>query len=191
MISDMSTGTIPKKLFTADDYYRMWEVGILPEDGRFELIRGEIIEMPLPGRPHRSRVDRLNQLFCLALGKSAIVRVQNAVPLDRYSVPVPDLTLLKPRADFYEASDAAPEDIFLIVEVSDTTVWYDTNVKAPLYASAGIGEYWQLDVQKRVLIVCTEPSEGEYRNVRTLHPDDTIRPQRLPDVAFRIDEMIG
>ena len=79
MISDMSTGTIPKKLFTADDYYRMWEVGILPEDGRFELIRGEIIEMPLPGRPHRSRVDRLNQLFCLALGKDVAFRIDEMI----------------------------------------------------------------------------------------------------------------
>ncbi len=191
MISSMTTETISKKLFTADEYFRMWEVGILPEEGRFELIRGEIIEMPIPGRPHRSLVDRLNHLFSLALGRSAIVRVQNAVPLDTHSVPFPDLTLLQPRPDFYSASEAEPEDVLLVVEVSDTSVWYDANVKAPVYASAGIAEYWQLNVQKEVVIVRTNPVEGEYRTVQILHRGENLRPVRLPGVTFTVDDMIG
>src|SRR5207247_10697466 len=100
-------------------------------------------------------------------------------------------TLLRPRPDFYEASDAAPEDVFLVLEVSDTTVWYDKNVKAPLYASAGISEYWLLDLHKEILIVHAEPSEGEYRSVRTLLRGHALRPERLPGITFLIDEMIG
>src|SRR2546422_2929701 len=99
MIRSMSTETVSKKLFTADEFERMYDVGILPEDGRFELIRGEIIEMPPPKPPHAGRVNRLNQLFSLKFGRSVIVSVQNAYLIDRYSEPMPDIALLKPSDD--------------------------------------------------------------------------------------------
>src|SRR5712671_910525 len=101
MICNMSTETVSKKLFTVDEFERMCEVGILPEDGRFELIRGEIIQMPTPMPPHAGRVDRLNHVFSSKLGALVIVRVQSPVAIDTHSEPMPDIALLKPKDDFY------------------------------------------------------------------------------------------
>ena len=92
----MSTEAINRKLFTVGEYHCMAEVGILPEPRRFELVRGEIIEITVPGSPHSGRVNRLNGLFTSRLGQTVIVSVQNPVQLDAQSEPVPDLAL--PRA---------------------------------------------------------------------------------------------
>ena len=187
----MATETINKKLFTVDEYHRMAEVGILPEVGRFELIRGEIVEMTNPGSPHSGRVNRLTHLFTSRLGGSVVVSVQNPVRLDGRSEPVPDLALLKPRDDFYAEAHPSPEDVLLVVEVSDSTVKYDSSVKAALNADAGIPEYWLLDVTKNVLVVRTDPAAGAYRNVHILHRGEAISPQKLPSTSFSIDEILG
>lgn len=187
----MSTETVVKKRFTADEYCRMAEVGILPETGRFELIDGEIIEMSPIGSRHHSRILRLTSLFNKRLGDSVILSVQGSVRLSLYSQPQPDLALLKPRADFYEAAHAGPEDILLVVEVAETSFTYDSKVKVPLYAGAGIAEYWLLDVRKNVLVVRTDPVEGEYPKVRVLRHGDTVTLQKLPRVTFSVDEILG
>ena len=187
----MSTETINKKLFTVDEYHRMAEVGILPEVGRFELIRGEIIEMTPTGSPHSDRVNRLTYLFVSRLGQSVIVSGQNPVTLNVQSEPMPDLALLKPRPDFYTTAHPSPEDVLLVVEVSDTTVRYDSTVKAALYADAGIPEYWLLDVAEDVLVVRTDPAAGAYRNVHLLHRGEALSPQKLPSISFSIDEILG
>ena len=191
MIRDMSTETIGKKLFTADEFEHMYEVGILQEEGRFELIRGEVIEMPRAQPPHSGSVDRLNHVFSLKLGGAAIVRVQNAYRIDRYSEPMPDISLLKPRSDFYTKAHPGAEDVLLLVEVSHTTVSYDKTVKAPLYAESGAPEYWQLDVKKDVLIVRTDPQDGEYQNVRIFRRGENVTIGKLPAFSFSLDEILG
>ena len=187
----MSPEAINKKLFTVDEYHRMAEVGILPELGRFELICGEIIEMTTPGSPHSGRVNRLTYLFISTLGQSVMVSGQNPVTLNVQSEAMPDLALLKPRLDFYTTAHPSPEDVLLVVEVSDTTVRYDSTVKAALYAAAGIPEYWLVDVTKDVLVVRTDPAAGEYRNVHILHRGEALSPQKLPSTSFSIDEILG
>jgi len=187
----MSTDAINRKLFTVDEYHRMAEVGILPENRRFELIRGEIIEMTIPGSRHSGRVNRLNRLFTSRLDHSVVVSVQNPVRLDVQSEPVPDLALLRSRDDFYAEAHPSPEDVLLLVEISDTTVKYDSSVKAPLCAAAGIPEYWLLDVNKDVLVVRSDPAAGEYRSVHVLHRGETIVPQKLPSTSFSADEILG
>src|SRR5438552_12601784 len=187
----MPTGTISKKLFTVDEFYRMSDAGILPHDGRFELIRGEIIEMPLPGSPHAGRVKRLNYLFISRLQETAIVAIQDPVFLDIHSMPLPDVALLKPRADFYTEAHPSPSDILLLVEVADTSVWYATKIKAPLYAEFSIPEYWLLDIQKDIVVVHTEPAAGEYRQVEARHRGQALQPGKLPAVIFAVEEILG
>jgi len=187
----MSPETIGKKLFTADEFEQMYETGILPEDQRFELIRGEIIEMPKALPPHSGSVDRLNHVFSSKLGGSVIVRVQNAYRIDRYSEPMPDISLLRMRNDFYTRAHPGPDDVLLLVEVSHTTVSYDKTVKAPLYAESGTPEYWQLDVRKDVLIVRTDPQDGEYQNVRVFRRGEHITIGKLPGFSFSLDEILG
>jgi Uma2 family endonuclease len=191
MIRDMTTETVNKKLFTVEEFYRMGDAGILPEDRHFELIRGEIIEMPLPGPPHSGRVNRLNRLFASTLGESVIVSVQNPFLIDQHSLPLPDVALLKPRDDFYQTAHPGPGEVLLLVEISHTTVSYDAKVKAPLYAECAALEYWQLDVKKGVLIVRTEPKGDEYHSVRILRRGETITPQAFPNHSFSIDEILG
>src|SRR6185436_20550376 len=104
MIRTMPTETIARKLFTVDEFHRIWEAGVFPENGRYELVRGEIIEMPIPESPHSSRVKRLIRVFTSRLGDSVIVSIQDSVILDTHSEVLPDVALLKPRVDFYETA---------------------------------------------------------------------------------------
>jgi Uma2 family endonuclease len=187
----MATETVLKKLFTVDEYHRMWDAGIFPDHKRLELIRGEIIEMPPPKPPHSGRVNRLNHLFMSRLGESALVAVQNPSSIDEMSEPVPDVLLLKPRVDFYSERHPVPEDIFLAIEVSNTTLRFDTKVKAPLYAEAGIREYWILNIPKNVLEVRSEPVNGIYTRHEILKHGQTVSPRAFPRISFRIEEILG
>jgi Uma2 family endonuclease len=191
MIPTMPTETIGKKLFTADEFEQMHEAGILSHEERFELIRGEIIEMPRPLPPHSGTVDRLAQVFSLRFGGAVTVRVQNPYRIDRYSEPIPDIALLKPRSDFYTKAHPGPQDVFLLLEVSHTTVHYDKTVKALLYAESGAPEYWQLDLTKDVLIVRTDPQDAEYQNVRVFRRGENITIGALPAFSFSLDELLG
>jgi Uma2 family endonuclease len=182
---------IARKRFTVDEFHRLYEVGILPESLRFELIRGEIVEMPLPQSPHSGRVNRLIRVFTSTLGDRVVVSVQSPLYLDEYSEPLPDVAVLKPRDDFYETALPEPQDVLLLVEVSHTSVSYDRNVKTPLYAEAGIADYWQVDVKKACLIVNANPSEGSYREMRILKRGESVSPKQLPQIVFAVDDFLG
>jgi len=187
----MPTETITRKRFTVDEYHRMSDIGLFPEDKRFELIRGEILEMPGAKPPHSGRVNRLNHLFMNRLGDSVIVSVQNPSSIDDYSEPVPDVSLLKPRLDFYTKNHPLPEDVLLVIEISHTTLRFDTRIKGPLYAEAGIPEYWILNIPQNVLEVRTDPVNGRYTRLQTLKLGELITPRAFPQVSFRIDEILG
>jgi Uma2 family endonuclease len=126
---------ITRKLFTIDDCYKMAEVGILSPDERTELINGEIPVVPPPGPRHGFVVDSLNEAFVkLAQGK-AVVRVQGGVVLHRFAAPRPDIVLLRPRGKAYIQKNPDASDIFLIIEVADSSLEQDTTVKLQLYGS--------------------------------------------------------
>ena len=104
---------------------------------------------------------------------------------------MPDIALLRPRDDFYEAVHPRPDDVLLLVEVSHTSVSYDKNIKAPLYAESGVPEYWQVDVKKEILIVRTDPEHGEYQNVRIFRRGETVTLKEFPAFLFSLDEILG
>jgi Uma2 family endonuclease len=187
----MSTDVITKKLFTVDEFERMAEVGILSEDCRYELIRGEVMEIARPGSPHASRVKRLIRLFTSRLGESVIVSVQDPVVLDRYSAPVPDVALLRSRDDFYASAHPSPDDVLLLVEVADSSLEWDRTIKAELYAETRIAEYWVLDVRGDALIVHANPQNGAYATILMLRRGETVRPQQLTGIVFTVDEILG
>lgn len=143
--------TVPvmRRLFTVEEYHKMAEAGIFTEDDRVELIEGEILEMSPIGRIHAAHVKRLNKLFNQRLGDRVLVGVQDPVILSDFSEPEPDLSLLQPRADFYEAGHPQPEDIFLLVEVANSTVETDQYVKVPTYAKSGIVEVWLVNIDEQ------------------------------------------
>jgi Uma2 family endonuclease len=178
----MSAAAVPiaRHKLTATDYHRMADVGILAPDARVELIQGEIFDMAPIGSRHGSVVDKLTRLFDRTTVKNqAIVRVQGSVHLNRYTEPQPDIALLRFRSDFYENQIPSASDIVLLIEVADSTLAYDRDVKAPLYARAGIPEYWLVDLEQRRIVFHREPVNGEYRQV-----DAAISPGITPITAL-------
>jgi Uma2 family endonuclease len=182
---------LTRRRFTRDEYHWMARVGILGEDDRVELIEGEILQMSPIGRRHVSSLDRLNHIFVRALGDVAIVRVGGSIVLSEHNEPQPDLVLLRPRADYYATADATPADVFLIVEVSDTSIQYDRQVKAPLYARRGIPELWIVDVAHDHIIGHRDPTDNGYATTRVFRRGETIRPAAFPDLQIAVDEIIG
>jgi Uma2 family endonuclease len=176
---------------TVDEYHRMAEVGLLAPDARVELIDGEIIDMAPIGRVHASVVDQLTRIFVRAVGDEAIVRVQGSVRLGRMSEPEPDLVLLRPRADFYRSEFATAADVLLVVEVSDSTLRYDRDVKVPLYARQAVPEAWIVDLQDDRLLVYGEPSAGQYRRQVVMARPAGVNVTALPGLAVDLSAVLG
>jgi Uma2 family endonuclease len=180
-----------RRKFTVEQYHQMAEAGILTEDDWVELIRGEIVEMSPVGKRHAACVNRLNALFNQRLGQEVIVAVQNPVELDDNSEPQPDLALLQPRSDFYEAGHPQSEDILLLVEVADTTVESDREVKILLYAENGISEVWLVDINAQCLEVYRQPSENGYQFIQKYYRGQTVTIQAFSEISFTVDEVLG
>ena len=176
--------------FTVDTYQRLAELGILGEDDRVELIDGQVVEMSPIGDRHASCVRRLNGLFARHLLDVAVIDVQNPVVLGHRDAPQPDVTLLAPRADAYPHHPRA-QDILLGIEVADTTVAYDRDVKLPLYARVGIPEAWLVDLERDRIQVCREPAGGRYVSVRAVSRGNTITPLRFPTMTVAADDVLG
>lgn len=177
--------------FTADDYVRMAETGIIRPDARVELIDGEIVQMTPIGPRHNASVDRLNHLLVGRVGNAAIVRVQGSVRLEEKVVPQPDFTLLRPRDDYYERALPGPADVLLVVEVADSSLAYDRSEKARVYARAEIPEYWLLDLPQSQVLVHTDPTPSGYRHVEIRRAGDTWSPQRLADLTISGRDIFG
>lgn len=177
--------------FTISQYHQMSEAGILSENDKVELINGEIIEMSPIGRRHTACVNRLNSVFSELLGKKVIVAVQNPILLNNLSEPEPDIALLKPRTDFYESGHPQPQDIFLLIEVADSSIEYDRDVKIPLYASSGITEVWLVDIYQQVIIVYRYPSENGYRDIQTLSRGEKLSISAFPENNLLVDDILG
>ena len=168
----------------------MVDAGILAEDDRVELIRGEVLAMSPIGSPHNGSVLRAsNGLFAL-LGGQAIVSVQGAVRLDLYSEPQPDIALLRPREDFYTKEHPKPSDVFLLVEVSDSSLEFDRGIKAKLYAETGIVEYWVADISTDCVWMYTDPDGENYRSIRKTQRGEAHSPTLLPTLLIPVDALL-
>ena len=180
-----------RRQFTVKNYQRMIEAGIFTDEDRVELIKGEIVEMAPIGRRHAAGVRRVGLLFSERLGRRALVDIQNPVELGERSQPQPDVALLQPRPDFYEAGHPQPENIFLLVEVADTTIESDRQVKIPLYAEQGILEVWLVDINEGCVEVYRQPSPAGYQDVRQCRRGESLSVLAFPDINIIADEVLG
>ena len=180
-----------RRRFTVHEYHRMGQAGILGEDDRLELLEGEIVEMAPIGSRHQATVDRLNELFSSRVADAATVRVQGPVRLADDSEPQPDLTLLRRRADFYSSAHPGPDDVLLLVEVSDTSTEYDREVKLPLYARYGIAEVWLVGLETGVVEVFRRPTTQGYQEVSQSGLGQSLSPEAFPGLALAVDEVLG
>lgn len=182
---------LSRRLFTVEEYYRMAETGILTAEDRVELVNGEIIAMSPVGPKHASIVNRLTRLLNRLLAERAILSVQNPIHLNQYSEPEPDLALLQERGDFYENAHPEPEDVLLVIEIADSSIEYDSAVKAKLYAQAGIAELWIIDVSARVITFYSQPSADGYAQKDVKSDEDTMVIQAFPDIELSVREILG
>lgn len=187
----MATPTVIRRRFTTDEYEQMSLAGVLAEDDRVELIEGEIVEMSPLGPQHAACVDRLNRSLQRLVGDRAIVRVQNPIRLGEYSLPQPDIALAQSRDDFYAGNHPEPEDVLLLIEVSDSSLAYDRDVKLPLYARAGIAEVWLVALLPQVVEVYRVPGADGYGEKRTVGRSQSITPIHFPDVELIVEQILG
>lgn len=182
---------INRHFFTVTEFERMGEAGILSEDARFELIEGEIIEMSPIGTRHAACVDVLARLLRTQVEDFAIVRVQNPVQLSDFSEPQPDVTLMRLRDDFYRYAHPQPADVLLVIEVADTTLETDRQIKVPLYASAGIAEVWIVNLVDEQIETYAGLTNGAYQSVRHFTRGERAQAQTIPALTLNVADVLG
>jgi Uma2 family endonuclease len=176
----LTTPNSPVKYrLTVEQYYKMAEVGILGIEQRTELIDGEIIEMSAIGTKHAICVSNLSEILTLRTIQIAHVRQQNPIHLSDRSEPQPDIALVKRPSSLYLDCHPTPADIFLLIEVSDSTLKYDREIKIPLYAKAGISEVWIVNIEEQVFEVYKSPNQDIYEHVQTYGKGEVIQIKNL------------
>ena len=182
--------SLPRKLWTVDEYELMIEKGILDEDDNVELIKGEIVEMAPIGLRHAGCVTALQTLFHDLVGEMATVSVQNPVQLPDDSEPQPDIALLKGGWRSFMHKRPTASDVLLLVEVSDSTLAADRGVKLPLYAEAGIREVWIVNLDNDVIEAYSQPSGGKYTTAALMGRGQSLAlPAGLPG-QISVDEVL-
>ena len=178
------------RLWTVDEYHRMAEAGIFEPSERVELLEGKIICILTKGISHRSAVGRTNKLLQNRLGNQAWIAVQDPVKLNERSEPEPDIAVVKIDPLDYADHHPTPTEIYLIIEVADSSLKLDTEIKAKAYSQAGIKDYWVLDVVKRELIVFRNPTTEGYQNRETITEHQNISPLDFPDLEIVVSQML-
>src|SRR3989442_8827547 len=185
-------GAVKRHRFTIDQYHRMGEAGILSEDEPVELIAGEIVVREPIGSRHAGTVNRLNRLWTSRLGERAVVQIQNPIELPKEdSEPQPDVTLLRPRADFYTAAHPVAADVLLLIEVADSTLAVDRRVRMPLYARAAIHEAWLLDLTADRVEVYRAPTADGYQQLVRLERGQWVAPGAFADLTVTVEDLLG
>ena len=182
--------TAQRHRWTVTAFHRLAEAGIFTEDDRIELIAGELIETAPIGDEHAGQVNWLSNDLAYRLHQRVIVATQNPIALGEHSNPQPDITLLGWRDDYYRGKCPTPEDVLLIIEIADTSVRYDREVKVPLYAEHRIPEVWLVDLQQRRVEVYRQPENSAYREVRH-HRTGQIASSLVSEAVIDVAELFG
>lgn len=185
------TPEILLRSWTVQEYHRMVETGILQPDEPVELIAGQILRTMSPHRtPHSSAIRRTRRLLEKALGEQVFVQTQLPIQLNNYSEPEPDIAVVRPDPRDYFDQHPTARDVYLIVEVADTTLRKDQGVKARDYAASGIEDYWLLDVENRQLYIFREPTSDGYQQKIILLENETVTSLRFPQLTVNIREIL-
>jgi Uma2 family endonuclease len=182
--------TLNLRLWTVAEYHRIAEAGILEHGERVELLEGKIIWMSAKGTAHRCAVGRINYIFKNALENRAWVSIQDPITLNDRSEPEPDISVVKIDPLDYADHHPTPNEVYLIIEVADSSLKFDCETKGKAYSEAGISDYWVLDVVKRQLYVFREPTSQGYQSQVVLDADAAISPLAFPDFQIPIQQLL-
>ncbi len=186
------------KHWTVQDYYRMSDLGILDPSERTELIAGQIVLMTAKGTPHVITLQLLANHLQEHLGRTALIRTQDPIRLDNFSEPELDLAIVKGTILDYAGHHPVPEDIYLIIEVADSTLKQDCEVKDKLYArwrslslgESNIAEYWVVDIKNRQVRIFRDPTVTGYGSQLILTETHSVSPLAFPEVILSIDSIL-
>lgn len=181
------TTEVVKRLINVNEYYKMAEVGILKPEVRVELINGEIYQMGPIGSKHAAVVNKLASLLNSLFKDQIVIGIQNPISFDNKNEPEPDIALLKYRPDFYVSTLPEPTDVLAIIEVSDYSIKYDKEVKAPLYAAHGIEEYWIINLNNNQIEIFSNPKGDIYRETQIYKPGDELK---LMGIKLYLNDLI-
>jgi Uma2 family endonuclease len=181
---------VARRPITVGEFLRMGEVGILKPHDRVELIEGELIAMAPIGANHAGTVIALNDALTEAARGRALVSPQNPVQLDDRSLPQPDCAVLAPRADRYRTAHPRPHEVLLLVEVADSSLDYDRDVKRQLYARHGICELWIVNLVNGDVEVCRSPGPDGYASITAAGRTEVLEPERLPGARIRVADIL-
>jgi Uma2 family endonuclease len=182
---------VVRRPLTVAEYHRMGEVGILTEGDRVELIEGQLVAMAPIGSDHAGTANTLTRMLIQMVGDRGVVAVGNPVQLDDLSEPQPDFTVLKPRDDDYRRATPRPDEVLLLIEVANSSLAYDRNVKRSLYASHGIPEFWIVNLIAGEVEVCLAPEGAQYASVSRVGREGVLEPQLLPGVTIPVASLLG
>ncbi len=188
-IDFVALGQLRPHKITTDEYYRMAEMGVIRKEMRVELLWGQVIDMAPIGPRHQLIVDELSRILITGVGAGTAVRVQGPIRLSQHHAPQPDISLFNRRWQAYPTDHPGPADIHLLIEVADSSLAEDSTIKAELYASFGIPEYWIVDLTKDKVIVHRNPESGVYGDIRALGRGESLRAVALPDVTVIVAEI--
>jgi Uma2 family endonuclease len=187
----LPSNPIVRHRFTIEQYHGMIDRGIFAEDEPIELIRGEIVRKMPMGNPHAATVNILTRLLSKCIPDSAMISIQNPVLLSD-SEPEPDVAILNFRDDLYAARRPVAQDVLLLIEVADSSLAYDRDVKGPIYAEAGVCEYWIVNLLNSTVEVYRDPqSDGRFATVTTAVSGEILTPLLLSGLSVPVDEVLG
>ena len=178
------------KRWTVQDYHRMGELGLLNSGERTELLSGQITLMAPKGTPHVTSLHLLANALRAQLGETALVRTQDPIQLDDFSEPEPDLVVAKGTVLDYAKQHPRPDQIYLVVEVADSTLKQDCEVKANLFAQAGIADYWVVDLKNRQLHVFREPISTGYTRHLILAEPNQVSLLAFPELILSLSTIL-
>lgn len=179
-----------KHVFTTEEWHRFAATGAFAADYRAELIEGEIIDMSPVGVDHSACVNYLNRYFNKKLSDDIWVSVQNPITLGDFSEPEPDLLIVPYRDDFYRHAHPSAEDVLLLIEVADSSLAQDRNVKAPLYARFAIAEYWIINLSEKCVELYRKPQQGIYQEKLVLRDKDSLQALNFPNIELTVNQVV-
>ncbi|RUT08352.1 hypothetical protein DSM106972_015200 [Dulcicalothrix desertica PCC 7102] len=182
--------TFNLRLWTVKEYHRMAETGIIDNSERVELLEGKVIWKSAKGTAHTCAVGRIDKLLQRRLGDRAWISVQDPVALSKNSEPEPDIAVVKIDPLDYADHHPTPEEVYLIIEVADSSLKFDCETKGKAYAKANIADYWVLDVIDRELYVYRQPTQEGYKSKIVLSEDKTISPLHFPDLVVNVCDIL-
>lgn len=179
---------VQRQLFTVKEYHKMAEVGILKPTDRVELINGEIIRMSPIKSPHANSISILEELLFEQLLKKVTIRTQSPISVSDFSEPEPDVAIVKYGRTRYSKKHPSPSDVFLLIEVSDSTLNYDRKTKKKLYAKANIPEYWIINIPDNQIEVFKTPLNGVFTKEFIYRNEEKVKAEKI-DFNIAVDDI--